>query len=705
MSTSVSSPPSASPSADELCDKAVRLQIAGGMDVAEEIYRAILQAEPSHAAANHCLGLLLLHVRRPAEGLPHLLTALNGNPEIPDYWLGYLESLLLIGKMDEAKSTLALGRQHGLKGPAVEDYAKRLEASVERKPTRASRRRDAQLARGDEDALLAMINQGRFVEARALARSMTERHPERGLGWKVLGALLWSEKDQDSALTAMRTAVRLLPKDAEALRNLGAALNEVSLFDEAEICLQRALLIDPTSIPANNDLGENNWLQGRPAEAEALFRSAIALTAGHPATATHDKLYTGLLFTMSCNPGVDADSLFAEHCRVGEFLEGPRRGSRSRHLNNPDPQRRLQVGFVSGDLWNHSVANFIEPVLAQLRNFQSLELHAYYNKDFEDAVTRRLRGYIQHWRPVLRLSDQQLANQIMDDQIDILIDLSGHTSLNRLRTFARKPAPIQASWIGYPGTTGMQAMDYYLADRHFLPPGQFDRHFTEKLVYLPANVPFQPYESAPPVNALPALATGSICFGSFNRVHKVNAATIELWSRLLRALPEATMVIGGIPLDSHRNKLIDQFVAEGIGRERLTFFPRCSMRSYLELHHQVDVCLDTYPYTGGTTTIHAIWMGVPTLTVAGPTPAARQGAAILGQLDLNGFIATGVEDFVAKGLYWAKDLAALAKVRAELRSRWQQSPARQPDLIAASLEQALRHMWTRWCAGLPPESF
>ena len=707
----MSEAPGATPSADELCAKAVKLQIAGGLDVAEEIYRAILQAEPAHAAANHCLGLLLVHAGRPAQGLPHLLAALNGKPEIPDYWLGYLEALLLAGNVDEAKATLALGRQHGLAGKAVEDFAGRLAASVapkpsvERQPTRASRRREAQRARDDEDALLAVINQGRFADGRTLARSLTERYPERGLGWKVHGALLWAEQEQDEALAAMRTAVRLLPQDAEALRNLGAALNEVSLFEEAEICLRRAVQIDPQSIPAANDLGENHWLQGRPDEAEALFRSAIALTSRHPTTATTDKLYTGLLFSMSCNPGVDGDALFAEHCRAGEYLEGRRRVSQTRHSNDPDTKRRLQVGFVSGDLWNHSVANFIEPVVAQLQHSQNVELHAYYNKDFEDKVTRRLRGYFRHWCPVLRLTDEQLANQIREERIDVLIDLSGHTSLNRLRAFAHKPAPIQASWIGYPGTTGMRSMDYYLADKHFLPPGQFDRYFTEKLVYLPANVPFQPYDSAPPVNALPALTAGSIRFGSFNRLHKVNAATIKLWSELLRALPDATMLIGGIPQDSHQNSLIDQFAAQGIVRERLTFHPRCSMQAYLGLHHQVDICLDAYPYTGGTTTVHALWMGVPTLTVAGPTPAARQGAAILGQLELDDFIAGSTEDFVAKGVYWAKNLALLAQVRGDLRNRWQRSPARRPDRIAESLERALRHMWTRWCEGLPPESF
>lgn len=711
MSNSLSSAASASPSVDELCAKAVQLQISGAFDASEQIYRTILQAQPTHAAANHCLGLLLVHQRRSADSLPHLLIALNRNPEIPDYWLGYLESLLLLGDVGQAKNTLALGRQHGLNGQAVEDFAERLEAAEKPKPTPMPSRSEIKRVRRDENTLLAMIKQGRFVDARAFARGLTERHPDRGLSWKVLGALLWAEKDRGDeairaeALTAMRTATRLLPNDAEALRNLGAALNDATLFEEAQNCLQRALLIDPSSVEVHNDLGENHWHQGRPEETEAFYRSALTLTAGRPATAFSDKLSTALLFTMSNNPRVDADALFAEHCRVGETLEAGLGGSTPRHSNDPDPQRRLQVGFVSGDLLKHSVANFIEPVLARLQNYPSLELHAYYNNTLQDTTTERLRGYLKHWSQVDKLSDKQLARQITDDRIDVLIDLSGHTALNRLRALARKPAPIQVSWIGYPGTTGMRAMDYYLCDRHFLPPGQFDRYFTEKLVYLPANAPFEAFHSAPPVNALPALSSGRLSFGSFNRSSKVNAATVELWAQLLRAVPLSDMLIAGMPANYPKDQLIARFAAAGVAPERIVFYPRCDMERYMALHHHIDVCLDTIPYNGGTTTVHAIWMGVPTLTLAGPTPASRQGAAMLGQLDVDGFIATSPEDFVAKGRYWAENLAALAAVREQLRSRWERSAARDPDVIVASLDQAFRHMWKRWCAGLPAESF
>jgi predicted O-linked N-acetylglucosamine transferase (SPINDLY family) len=334
----------------------------------------------------------------------------------------------------------------------------------------------------------------------------------------------------------------------------------------------------------------------------------------------------------------------------------------------------------------------------------TLSLHAYYNHTVEDVATKRLRGYFSQWHAIAHLSDAALAQKIADDGIDILIDLSGHTGSNRLLCFARKPAPVQASWIGYPGTTGLRAMDYYLADRYFLPPGVFDSQFTEKLVYLPASVPFLPDETAPPVNALPALSNGFVTFGSFNRISKLSRSAIALWSRLLRALPDARMLLGGMPPEGGYDSLIGWFVQEGIARERLRFYSRCSTADYLALHHQVDMCLDTFPYTGGTTTNHALWMGVPTLTLAGRTVPGRQGAALLGQVGLEAFVATDAADFQDKGLHWAGDLAALADVRAGLRARIEQSPIRHPDVIAAGLERAFRIMWQHWCARQAPES-
>ncbi len=515
--------------------------------------------------------------------------------------------------------------------------------------------------------------------------------------------MLWSRGQENDALQAMQTAARLSPEDAETRRNLGVTLIKLERFAEAERYLREALAIEPDSVAVYSDLANLYQLQGLYAEAQSCSLKSLSLRP-EPDASGQDMRYSSLLFLRSHDPGVSTAELFAQHRRVGERFEAGYRSARPRHRNDPDPGRRLRVAFVSGDLCNHAVAHFIEPVLAELRRRPLLQLCAYYNNPLEDAVSQRLRGYFDEWHQSAPLSTVQFAKKIMDDGIDVLIDLSGHTSMNRLQALARKPAPVQASWIGYPGTTGLDAMDYYLADRFFLPPGRFDAQFTEKLVYLPANVPFKPHESSPEVNALPALASGNLTFGSFNRLGKLNAASIELWSGLLRALPGSRMVVGGLQRDQEP-ALTAKFEAFGIAAQRLSFLLRDRLDAYLAHHHRIDICLDTMPYSGGTTTFHALWMGVPTLTVAGATPAAMQGAAIMGQLGLTDFVATDAADFVAKGCHWAAHVGELARLRAGMRRRWESSPGRDPAVLAASLDEALRRMWRRWCAGLPPESF
>jgi protein O-GlcNAc transferase len=398
---------------------------------------------------------------------------------------------------------------------------------------------------------------------------------------------------------------------------------------------------------------------------------------------------------------VEPQQLFAEHAAFGEQFEVPLRAGWPAHTNSKDPARVLHVGFVSGDLYDHAVASFLEPVLKHLVARHTLTLHAYYTHSREDAVTLRLRSYFAHWHAVPTLSDADLAHAIRADGIDILIDLSGHTAYNRLRTFAHKPAPLQVSWIGYPGTTGLQAIDYYLCERYWLPPGQLDWQFTEKLAYLPAGIIFQPSAEALPINALPALVQGHITFGSFNRPNKINDSVIVLWSMLLRSLPSARMLLGGIAPDSQQD-LIQTFALAGIESDRLTFYPRSTMADYLALHHQVDICLDTFPYGGGTTTLHAAWMGVPTLTLTGETPASRAGAALMNQLDLSRFSVTDIDDFVSQGLYWAEHLADLADIRQTMRQRFKASAMGQPERFADSLDATLRAMWLRWCRDLPP---
>jgi protein O-GlcNAc transferase len=708
---------------NESCAQAITRQLAGELDVAAQMYRAILQAEPQHAAANHCLGMLLVQSMRPSDGLPHLLAALAADPQVADYWLGYLEALLLAEQTDEARSTLALARQHGLQGAAVENFAARLSGKllpVPAPPTpvtpptiaptpptgaviRAERRRAGRGADRLETQVLALVKDRNFAAAQASARVLTERFPDRGLGWKILGALLAADGRKDEALAAMQEATRLLPGDAEVFCNLGVMLTKIMRLEEAEACLQNAISIDPKFDDSYLHLGFVYASLEKFPQAEAMFRRAVADSKPSD-NAQNDMRHSSLLFLLSHNPALSAAELFAEHVAIGRWLEGPLGPARPQFFNEREPERRLKVGFVSGDFRTHALANFFEPVLEKLKDHSGLELHGYYNYEIEDDTTRRMRKCFSEWHPVSTLSDLEFVRLIKANRIDILIDLSSHTSHNRLRAFALKAAPIQASWMGYPGTTGLQAMDYYLADKYFLPPGQFDNSFTEKIAYLPASSSFQPYADSPPVNPLPALAAGFITFGSFNRLGKLNPFTIRLWCRLLRELPNSIMIMAAIPLDERRQALAEIFKAEGVGNERLAFFPRSDMLTYMALHHQIDICLDTFPYTGGTTTNHALWMGVPTLTLAGQTPASRSGAAILAPVGLAGFIAASPDDFVQKGLLWSTELAALAEVRSGLRERWLGS-VRQHEIVASGLNAALRHMWRRWCAGLPAESF
>lgn len=533
-----------------------------------------------------------------------------------------------------------------------------------------------------------------FDTALAIEPDSAETHRDLGLVYLELGK--YREAEQHS-----RQALALRPLYPSAQSNLGNALLASGSFAEAEKYHLAALKIIPDCDVFLSNLGGSQWALGRLPEAIESFRRATEV-GSDPSVGGGNLLYSNLLFGLSHSEEHDAQALFAEHRRFAEKFEAPLRSTWPLHANPRQPDRKLEIGFVSGDFRSHVVTQFVGPVLERLSKHPELSLHAYYNNAAEDSETRRVKGFFEHWHNVVGLPDAVVAQQIGDDRIDILIDLSGHTALNRLLTLAHKPAPLQVSWLGYPGTTGLQAVDYYLADQLVLPAGQFDDQFSECIVRLPALAPFQPSDVAPPVKALPALSNGFLTFASFNRPSKINRTVVNWWAELLRALPNAKMLIEGGPEDGPCMQWLAQ---EGIASERVYWHGRGGLKAYHELHHQVDICLDTFPYNGATTSWSAVWMGVPTLALAGSTPAGRYGAAIMGQLGLNAFVANDQQDFVRKGVYWADHLAELADLRAGMRVRFGQSAVGQPDLIAAALTNALRTMWQRWCSGLPAESF
>jgi predicted O-linked N-acetylglucosamine transferase (SPINDLY family) len=541
---------------------------------------------------------------------------------------------------------------------------------------------------------LAVIlkQQGRVLEAEASCRRAIELNPDLAEAHNNLAVALNKQGHLKESEASCRRAIELRPELAAVHNNLANVLQRQARPGEAEASCRRAIDLQPEFRDAYTNLGIALMDQGRLAEAAVSYRRALQIRPDLP------QAHQDLLFCLSHCGEIAPEALFDEHLSFADRFEAPLLQASPRHQCPREPERQLKIGIVSGDFREHPMVYFIEPVFSRLAADAGLSLHAYTNCLKEDSFTRRLRQHVPHWNQVFALSDEQFAEKVRADGIDILIDLTGHTAHNRLLAFARKPAPIQCGWIGYLGTSGFKSMDYYLADKYFLPPGQFDRYFTEKIVHLPAVAAFEPSTDAPNVGPLPSLTTGRLTFGSFNRLSKLNPCVIALWSQLLRALPGSQMLIGGMPHDGRHQVVGSWFQDEGIALERLQFHPRCGNQDYLALHDQVDLCLDPFPFTGATTTCHALWMGVPTLTLLGQTVPGRLGPALLQHVGLEDFIAHTPEEFVEKGIYWARNLDSLAQLRAGMRDRFLWSPIGQPDLVAQGLAVGFRQMWRTWCA-------
>ena len=413
--------------------------------------------------------------------------------------------------------------------------------------------------------------------------------------------------------------------------------------------------------------------------------------------------YTNLLYTLAHNPNVSPEDAFQEALRFGEVA--------SQGINplvhspvGRDPNKKLRVAMVSGDFWNHAVAYFIEPLLACFDKNQ-FELVAYYNNTKNDNFTARIKSHFVLWRDVAPLTDLQLAQQMFNDGIDIAIDLSGHTDKNRLLTFAYKPAPIQVSWIGFPGTTGLKTMDYYLVDNDWCPVGLLDDYFVEKLVQLPSAGTFEvPVEV--PITDSPALKNGYITFGSFNRTSKLTQQTLDLWGKVLNEIPTSKMILGNVSDDSLQRQLENEFSKRGVAIERLTFYAKKSIPDYLALHSDVDFILDTYPYSGGTTTGFALWMGVPVLAYAWNSLPGRQGVSMLSLASLeNDFVAQTPEEFLKMAKMWTDNVTELQELRYKLRGRLQTATKSKPKNVVMGLEKALKGMWQNFCGGNLAKSF
>lgn len=541
------------------------------------------------------------------------------------------------------------------------------------------------LAMGDAES-------ARKLAARALA--IRPKGVEALLG---MGNALLAGGRLDEAAEVYRGAIALAPDVADLHLNLGHALTFLRRFDEAAASLKDALALRPDYAAAHLNLGRALHELGDTGGAQRHFRRAADLDP------SMSQAHSAYLFSLLHDSTVSREHAFREHLRVGDLMEAPFRDRWRGHANDRNPERALRIGFVSGDLHEHPVANLIEPVWRSMRGGRN-RIHVYANASWRDEVESRLRALADVWVVVEHMSDEALGERIRSDGIDILFDLSGHTAGNRLPVFARKPAPVQVSWIGCPGTTGLSAIDYRFARGLESGQDELQATFRERLVFLRARA-FEPAAESPGVNPLPALRRGWLTFGSFNRLSKLNASVIALWCRALLAVPEARLVIAGVDEASSRHRLEAAFAGHAVEPRRLDFYPRLPLGEYLSLHHEVDIAVDTFPYSGGTTTHHALWMGVPVLTVKGSTLQQAHSASVLESLGLSDWAAADKEQFVSRACAAAADLPGLARLRAALRPMLQRSMDLSAEKRERDFDKALRTMWRRWCAGLPPAGF
>ncbi len=641
---------------------------AGRLGEAQTLYRQILAADPGHVEALHQLGLLAYQAARPdvAETLFQRAIGLDGSNPVFHSNLGLV--LQAQGKLDQA----------------VEAY-----------------QRGLALRSGDYVALFnlggALLQQGDLDEAEKAFRKSLALKPDLDGAWVNLGYALRHQGRLDEAVTAYEKAVALNPNLPDAHYNLGSTLLDQNRLKEAAAAFRRTIALKPDFVQAHINLGNVLLNQGKPAEAEAVYRRALAL---QPELANaRDNLTMGLNYRSDLTP----EAVFEAHRHWGaRYPAPPAPPARDR-----DPDRRLKVGYVSGDFRHHAVASFLEPLL-KAHDRTAVEVFCYAETPHPDAVTDRLKALADHWLFTVGMSDPDVAARIAADRIDILIDLAGYTEHNRLPVFALKPAPVQATWLGYPNTTGIRAIDYRLVDPITDPAGA-DAFATEKLVRMqegflcyapPADVP----EPAPS----PHLAGGFVTFGSFNNPSKLSDAALPVWAAVLAAVPGSKLLLKGRAFEDAESRALFEaaFAAHGVTADRLILRPIIrEPAGHLAAYADIDIGLDPFPYNGTTTTFEAVSMGVPVITLSGRSHAGRVGASLLTRLGLADLVAEDANQYIEIAARLAADSARLAQLRGTLRPLLLASPLCDAPAFARRFEGALRTMWKRYCEGQAPAAF
>lgn len=713
--------------------KAFEYHQAGQLEKAQEIYKKILEINPNHSNSLHLSGVMAYQSGKNDIAANLINRAIQTRPEESVFYLSLGSVYKAQGRLDEAilsyQKALELNpdyaeaynnmgnavKAHGRLDEAILHYKKALEL----KPDYAeayNNMGNAVFAQSklDEAILhykkaiqlnsnfaMAYYNigvvfkdQGRLDEAIWNYQKALQLNPNLVEVWDNLGVAFSAQNRLVEAVSCYQKALKLNPNYAEAYNNLGIAFYPQGKLEEAILHYKKALELNPDYAEAYNNLGAVFKSQARTNKAISCYQKALQIKPDFVAA------HSNLLYVSHYHESIDPVQLFLDHKQWAKLHALPLSNTIQPHLNDRSPERRLRVGYVSPDFCMHPVVNFIEPILAS-HDRSVFEIFCYSDVVCPDAATDHLKSLAGCWRDIAGMSDEQIADLIRDDQIDILVDLAGHTAYNRMLLFARKPAPIQVTYLGYPNTTGLSTMDYRITDSWADPPGEIDHLYSEELVRLPhCFLCYRLPGTCPETAKLPALTNRQITFGSFNNLAKVTPEVIALWSAILEAVPDARMIMKSKPLadKNTRQHIREMFVKNGVTAARVNLIGFTStFAEHLELYNSVDIGLDTLPYNGVTTTCEALWMGVPVIVLAGGNHASRVGVSLLSNIGLTDLIAESTEAYLEKAVKLAGDLKCLEKLRTNLRSMMSDSPLMDAQGFTHALEEAFRKMWRHWC--------
>jgi len=638
---------------------AVEHHQAGRLQAAEQLYRLILQVEPNHAEAIHHLGIIAHQLGRYEVAVEYIQRAIGLKDDVAAFHNNLGKAYRALRRIPEAVACC-----------------------------RRALQLDPHCADAHYDLGNLLKDQGNLDEAVACYRRALQLRPDDYRVLNNLGVALKDQGQLEEAIACYRQVLQLRPDDVEPHNNLGVAFCEQGAPSQAVACYRRALQLNPADTELHYNLGTACKDQGDLDEAIACYRRALELKPDYVAA------HSSLLATLSYRAGVTPRELAEAHAEFDRRHAAPLGGTFAPQENVRDRYGPLRLGFVSPDLRRHPVAYFLVRTLENLDQ-QRQPTICYSDHAFEDDWTRRFQAAATRWRNVSAMSDQRLAEQIRADRIDVLFDLAGHTAHNRLLMFARKPAPIQITWIGYEGTTGLAAMDYLLADRHVVPEGA-ECNYRERVLRMPDGyLCYDPPAAAPPVGPPPSLARGYATFGSFNNLAKITAEVVAVCAEILRRAPSARLLMKyrGLGDPNVKRRYLDLFAAQGVEPRRLELLPFGTYAEYLQTYQQVDLALDPFPFSGSATTCEALWMGVPVITCPGATFAGRHSLSHLSNIGLTDTIARDLGQYVELAVSLAADGPRLASLRAGLRQRMAASPLCDGKRFAANLTATLRKLW------------